>query len=263
MTIAIIGAGNVGTHFGKALYNASSPIVGVYSRRESSATALAKQLSCLGTTSLEVLPQADLYLLALADDAIAEVAGQLAKQFPKAIIVHTAGSVSLNTLSLLHQPAGVIYPLQTFSKERMVDFSEVPLFVEATDKATELKLLDLAKTLSHNVALLSSEKRRQLHLAAVFACNFVNHCYALAEDALSNSGVNIEVLLPLIKETAQKVYDLSPATAQTGPAVRWDKGVMAKHEELLNSSPAMQEIYRLMSQSIHEKALQHAAQAND
>lgn len=258
MNVALIGAGNVATHLGLALQKVNISICGVYSRKKSSATTLSAQLSCFGTTHLDALPQADIYFLAISDDAIIDIARQLTRLFPTATLVHTAGSVPLKALSNIHHPAGVLYPLQTFSKERMIDFSEVPLFIEATDNPTEEKLLDIAHRLSKNVAILPSDKRQLLHLAAVFACNFVNHCYALAEDALANSGVHIDALLPLIQETARKVHELSPCTAQTGPAVRWDKSVMAKHEDLLKTSPAIQEIYRMMSHSIHQTALRHA-----
>ena len=147
---------------------------------------------------------------------------------------------------------GVFYPMQTFSKQREVNFQEVPFFIEAK-RAEDTELLKaIASTLSEKVYEADSEQRKSLHLAAVFICKFAHHMYALAADLLEIYNLPFEVMLPLIDETARKVHELAPRDAQTGPAVRYDENVMSNHLAMLVDSPALQEIYKLMSKSIHE-----------
>jgi predicted short-subunit dehydrogenase-like oxidoreductase (DUF2520 family) len=149
---------------------------------------------------------------------------------------------------------GVFYPMQTFSKERQVDFLPIPVFLEASDDATLSLARTLAESISHHVYVLSSEDRKFLHLSAVFACNFANHCYALSAELLEKHGIPFDVMLPLIDETARKVHELHPLDAQTGPAVRYDENVIRMQSSLLSDSPALQEIYNLLSLNIHRKA---------
>ena len=149
---------------------------------------------------------------------------------------------------------GVFYPMQSFSKERQVDFSLIPLFLESSDEETDKLSHQLAQSISQRIFVLSSEDRRHLHLAAVFACNFANHCYALSAKVLEKHGLPFNVMLPLIDETAEKVHKLHPKEAQTGPAIRWDKNVLAAQKALLAEEPEMQQIYELMSKSIHKLA---------
>jgi predicted short-subunit dehydrogenase-like oxidoreductase (DUF2520 family) len=146
------------------------------------------------------------------------------------------------------QHGGVLYPMQTFSMEREVDFRAIPLFIEGADA----RIRQLAESISEHVYELSSDDRKYLHLAAVFACNFANHCYTLAAEVLEKKGLPFDVMLPLVDETARKVHELHPKEAQTGPAIRGDKNVMAAQAALLDSR--MQAIYNLMSESIQEKA---------
>ena len=149
---------------------------------------------------------------------------------------------------------GVIYPLQTFSKERRVDFSRVPLFIEANN-ALALHVARLtAERVSDNVRELDSERRRYLHLAAVFACNFANHCYELASEVLATHGLPFDALLPLIEETASKVQSMHPREAQTGPAVRYDEAVISRHLDMLSGEPRLHDIYQLMSRSVFERS---------
>ena len=148
---------------------------------------------------------------------------------------------------------GVFYPLQTFSKQRIVDFSRIPIFIEACDGENLSILENLGLSISSDVRVLSSEKRRNIHLAAVFACNFTNHIYALAANILEDADIPFDVLLPLIDETVSKVHHIPPREAQTGPAVRYDENVINKHLNML-SDPMMNEIYRLLSQSIHKES---------
>jgi predicted short-subunit dehydrogenase-like oxidoreductase (DUF2520 family) len=146
---------------------------------------------------------------------------------------------------------GVLYPMQTFSKQREVDFREVSFFVEANHQIGIEALKDLAGKLSSKVYELTSEQRKYLHIAAVFACNFTNHMYALCDRLLKAQGVPFEVMLPLIDETARKVHELKPQDAQTGPAIRNDKNVIESHLNMLDDEPGLKEIYEMISNSIH------------
>ena len=145
---------------------------------------------------------------------------------------------------------GVLYPMQTFSMDREVDFREIPLFIEASDAASLQQIRALADSISQHVYELSTADRKYLHLAAVFACNFANHCYTLAADVLQKKGLPFDVMLPLVDETARKVHELHPTEAQTGPAVRGDQNVMQAQAALLDGKA--KEIYELLSQSIQE-----------
>ena len=166
------------------------------------------------------------------------------------MFLHTAGSMPLTVFSGYTQHGGVLYPMQTFSKERLVSFANIPVFIEG-DNAV---LRPLAESITHSVYELSSADRKYLHLSAVFACNFVNHCYALSAELLEKHGIPFSVMLPLIDETALKVHQLHPLEAQTGPAVRYDENVIRMQSSMLADSPLLQEIYNLLSVSIHRKS---------
>lgn len=148
---------------------------------------------------------------------------------------------------------GVFYPMQTFSKQRTVDFRQIPVFVESNSAADTQTLKDIASVLSEKVYEATSEQRKSLHLAAVFTCNFTNHMYALAAELLKKYQLPFEVMLPLIDETARKVHELEPRLAQTGPAIRYDENVINNHLQMLSDEPGMQELYRLISESIHQQ----------
>lgn len=252
MKLILIGAGNLATNIGVALAGAGHDLLQVYSKTEQSAEKLAAMLHCPWTTELkEVSDGADVYIIAVKDGVLANVAQQLAAEHEERFLVHTAGSMPMETLPTKRR--GVLYPMQTFSKERIVDFKRIPCFVEAANEKDGELLHELAETLSESVYEANSEARKFLHLSAVFCCNFANHCYALAEKLLQeHGGLPFEVMLPLIDETAKKVHELSPKKAQTGPAVRWDTNVMEKHMQLLKDNPQLQEIYRLLSESVRE-----------
>ena len=243
--VVFIGAGNLATNLAKALYYKGFRIVQVYSRTEESARALAEKVEADYTTDLqEISKDAKLYIVSLKDAAFVELLPQITEGKQKSLLVHTAGSIPMSVWEGHAERYGVFYPMQTFSKQREVDFQEVPFFIEAK-RAEDTELLKaIASTLSEKVYEADSEQRKSLHLAAVFICNFTNHMYALAAD--------FEVMLPLIDETARKVHELAPRDAQTGPAVRYDENVMSNHLAMLVDSPALQEIYKLMSKSIHE-----------
>ncbi len=248
-TVILLGAGNVATHLGKALSSASIDVMQVYSRTLESAENLASELSCRSTNRIEHLDQrADLYVIAVADDAIEKLA--VSFPFNDKMLVHTSGSTDLAVLKTGSKKFGVLYPLQTFSRTLPVDFSKVPLCLEVSDEKLKKPLQELALRLSSQVTWATSDKRRILHLAAVFACNFVNHMYALAYDILSESGQDFNLLRPLIIETAKKVMVTQPHEAQTGPAKRSDHSTINKHLELINDNKSLQKMYEFISESI-------------
>ena len=247
-----MGAGRLATQLAKALKNAGHDILAVYSRTMESAEALSRIVGGSPTNSIKALPlSADAYIIAVKDSVLPGVISQLAQDREQQPFFHTAGSVPMSVFGG-HECHGVIYPMQTFSKERDVDFSRVPLFIEGSNERACSIAKELSASVSHDVTMLSSSQRRYLHLAAVFACNFANHCYALAAQLLEIHGLPFSAMLPLIDETAQKVHDMSPRHAQTGPAVRYDENVMQAHLELLEDDSVIQDVYRLMSLSIHQ-----------
>ena len=225
----------------------------VYSRTEESARTLADEVEAEYITDLkEVSKEARLYIISLKDAAFVELLPQITEGKQHALLVHTAGSIPMNIWEGYAERYGVFYPMQTFSKQRAVDFREVPFFIEAKRPEDVELLKGVAGTLSEKVYEADSEQRRSLHLAAVFTCNFTNHMYALAAELLEKYHLPFDVMLPLIDETARKVHELPPCDAQTGPAVRYDENVINKHLSMLEDTPALQEIYKLMSKSIHE-----------
>lgn len=254
MKIVFIGAGKLATQLGKALVSAHHEVLQVYSRTIESAVLLAECLQAVPITRIgDLTDNADLYILSVKDSVLAELIPHICKGREDKCFVHTAGSLPMALFQGRAQHYGVFYPMQTFSKERDVDFSQIPCFVEGNDTRVLTIMEEMAESMGSTVYRLDSEQRKYLHLAAVFACNFTNHCYAIAEELLRTHAVPFEVMLPLIDETARKVHELSPSQAQTGPAVRYDKNVICAQSNLLSEHPYLQEIYQLMSQNIHRK----------
>jgi len=249
MRITIIGSGNVATHLAAAFKNAGHRIVQVYSRDMQHAALLAYHVKADAIDDLkQVDPETDLFVIAVKDDAIATIANQLAGF--KKLTVHTSGATDLESLSAIIPQAGVFYPLQTFSKEKEIDFWQVPLCIEGVDETVTTELENLAQTISNRVYRIRSDQRKTLHLAAVFACNFPNYLYDVARTLLANKNMDFELLRPLILETAEKVQDNLPAYVQTGPAVREDELTMANHLKMLDDQPQLKMIYELLSQGI-------------
>lgn len=251
MKIILIGAGNLATQLALALQKKGLAPACIYSRTDESARRLSERLHhvCY-TTDLNSLPaDGDLYIFAVKDSVLPDLLARMPAN--DGLWVHTAGSVDCEVFRPYAARYGVFYPMQTFSKEREVEFDDIPFFVEANSEADTGLLHDLAAQLSGHVYRADSEQRKYLHLAAVFACNFTNHLYVLCDRILQEHGLPFEAMLPLIRETADKVADMSPFDAQTGPAIRYDQNIIAKQEALL-SDPTMREIYSLMSRSIHE-----------
>jgi len=249
MKIVLLGSGNVATHLGHALKTAGHEILQVWSRSLSNAQQLAGSLSAAYTDEIAALNNtADIYILSVKDDAIEEVASSFS--FGDKLLVHTSGTASIDSLGKERVNKGVFYPLQTFSKQKEVDFSSVPLLLEGSTEEVTKQLNGLAGSISQVVQSASSAQRAAIHVAAVFACNFSNHLYALSKSLLAKEGLDFKLLLPLITETAAKVQSLNPEDAQTGPAARNDQLSIEKHKKYLELSPDLLQLYTLMTDSI-------------
>lgn len=255
-SVVFIGAGNLATNLAKALYRKGFRIVQVYSRTIDSARTLAGQIEATFTNNLQdITSEAQLYIVSLKDSAVMELLPEIAAHKKNALLVHTAGSMPMSTWEGYAKRYGVFYPMQTFSKQRIVDFKEIPFFIEAAHLEDVQLLKKIASTLSERVYEADSEQRKSLHLAAVFTCNFTNHMYALAAELLEKYNLPFNVMLPLIDETARKVHELDPRVAQTGPAVRYDENVINNHLHMLEDAPDMQQLYELISKSIFNRKL--------
>ena len=247
--IVIIGAGNVGTRLACALNDAGCNIVQIAGRRSIAVETLAKTLDTDFTLSLaKIIKGQDLYILALPDNAMEEVLGEL--DLTDELLVHTSGSVPMEILIPFSENVGVFYPLQTFTRNREIDLKVVPFLMEANRIDTEDSLVGLGKMLSANVNVADSEKRLQMHVAAVFASNFSNHMYDIAREIMQDNGFDFDLLVPLITETAAKAVEMGPDNSQTGPALRKDMEIIAKHLELLKNKPAARELYDRISKNI-------------
>jgi len=254
MRISLIGAGNLATQLGPALAAKGHSFLQVYSRTADSAEQLADKLNAQAVTQPEQIhSDVDLIICALKEDAFSTVLSRI--DYGNAILVHTAGSLPMEELAEYTPNHGVLYPLQTFSKQRKVDFAEIPFFIEAANPEI-LKVLErLALDVSETVIPADSNQRKYLHLSAVFACNFVNYLYGVAENLVQEQGLDFQYLIPLITETAAKVKSLSPLEAQTGPAVRYNRTIMEKQLTLLKEHPDWQILYQKLSEGIHDRAI--------
>ena len=236
MKVAIVGKGNLGSH----LFNA-------FGRSEMAAESVDSR------TLKGIRKDYDVILLAVADSSIGEVAYRLASRLKDydGVVAHTAGSVSLEVLSPYFNGCGVFYPLQTFSKDIVLrNYREIPIFVEASDTSTQKKLTSIARRISDYVYELTSTRRKSLHLASVFVCNFVNALYGIGEDILRQADVPFDVVHALIRQTTEKAIHNSPSLCQTGPAKRGDMLVIESHLDALDNNPTLQEIYRLLTNYI-------------
>jgi len=245
----IVGAGNVAWHLGKALKAKNISILQIVGRTGNQTMKLAKSLKAEYTPDVtKINVDADLYIIAVSDDAIADIAQKLCLE--SQLVVHTAGSIPMSVFHGQFKNYGVFYPLQTFTRSREIHFHEVPLCIEANNPDNLDKLFRLAELISYKVLSLNSEKRATLHLAAVFACNFTNHMYSVAEQILKKNDMDFSMLHPLIIETAMKAASMRPLDAQTGPAVRNNRSLMDKHLIMLGKDPALREIYLHLSENI-------------
>ena len=249
MRVVFVGAGNLATNLALEFKKNNFTIEQIYSHTIKSATLLAGLVNCEATNDVaEIIPDADLYIFSVKDNVLSG----LLKQIPanNGIWIHTAGSVPVDVFEGHVRNYGVVYPLQTFSKTRRVDFKVIPLFMEASAPGILKKLKSIFSVVSNVQIDLSSEKRKYLHLTAVFACNFVNRMYAVSEEILKKEDIPFEVMLPLIDETAAKIHVMSPGTAQTGPAIRFDKDIINRHLSMLDND-RLKVIYQLISEDIH------------
>jgi predicted short-subunit dehydrogenase-like oxidoreductase (DUF2520 family) len=249
-SITFIGAGNVATHLAKAFFNKGFTINNIYSRSIKNAKELAQSVNSVAVNNLNDLnSSSDIYLICVSDDSIEEVLAKL--NLTTGIIAHTSGSIDISVFKDRNiAEYGIFYPLQTFSKNKPVNINEVPFCIEACCESVEEKLSGLAQQVSCSVQYIDSEKRKKLHLAAVFACNFSNHMYSIASELLERDGLDFSILKPLIIETAKKITDNDPRTMQTGPAIRKDEEVIKNHLELLAHSPAYKDIYKKITDNI-------------
>ncbi|MCA6422717.1 MAG: DUF2520 domain-containing protein [Flavobacterium sp.] len=245
--VSIIGSGNVAQHLIQAFSKTTEiELVQVFSRKKETVNHLI--ISDKIITNLNQLKAADVYILAVTDEAIADISNQL--PFKNQLLVHTSGSVAMETLNDNNRK-GVFYPLQTFSKSKAVDFKIIPICIEATTEKDYQTLEALANSISNVVYKIYSEQRKALHVAAVFVSNFVNHLYKMGNDICIENKVPFDLLKPLIQETANKINTLSPAQAQTGPAKRNDTQTINAHLSFLTNDN-QKEIYNLLTKSIIE-----------
>lgn len=231
LKVAIVGSGNVAFHLTKAL-------------------APYADVTTVNSRTLDGWrPDSDIVIIVVSDDAIAEVASRLPDY--TGILAHTSGSVPMSVLAEHSAHPAVFYPLQTFSRKRSLDYSQIPFFIEASCTDDAATLLALASKVSKTVIEADSETRRRVHIASVLVCNFTNHLVHLADTFLADNGLDSSVLIPLLHETVAKLDELSPLSAQTGPAVRGDLATIKRHLELLAPYPTTQSLYRILSDSIY------------
>ena len=246
--IVLLGAGNVGTHLCRALQNKEGlEIIQWYNR---SLNSLEKELVPFAVTqNLNDIIEADLYIISVSDTAIPAISKSL--EGKNGLIAHTAGSIPMEVLGA-HQNHGIFYPLQTFSKQKEVDFNQIPLCLEANQPENLNLLKKVAQSLGGPVHLIDSAQRKALHVAAVFVNNFTNHLYTIGEELCKAHKVPFSVLQPLIAETADKIKHLPPSAAQTGPAARGDQKILKDHLQYLTKE-SHQKLYQLISASIQQQ----------
>jgi predicted short-subunit dehydrogenase-like oxidoreductase (DUF2520 family) len=240
----ILGAGNLAFHLTNELLNSNAvDLVQVYNRNLKNIAYLENKVAICNDISH--LKEADIYIVCVSDNAIAEVSNQLF--FENKLVVHTSGAMDINELKS-HSNKGVLYPLQSFTKEKKVDFSSIPFCIEAQNDTDLALLKTIASAISTKVYTINSEQRKTLHVAAVFVNNFVNHLYYLGNEICDTNNIPFEILNPIIQETSKKIEYLSPFEAQTGPAKRNDSKTIEAHLKTLTSS--QQYIYNTLTNSI-------------
>lgn len=248
----LIGAGNVAHHIGKRFVECGFSISYVISRNFNHARNLSQ---IIGGEALDKIPgkinSVDLIVISVNDSEYHHIIKNINPE-RNILVLHTSGSIGMNVFSGKKFDYGILYPFQTFSKNREIDFTKVPLFLEAKNDETYKKIEDIASKLSQTVLNVDSEKRAYIHLAGVFACNFVNHLFVEANDILAKQNIDFSVLSPLITETVQKAIETSPFEAQTGPAIRHDENIIQKHLNLLDYEK-QKELYLCISNLIKEK----------
>jgi predicted short-subunit dehydrogenase-like oxidoreductase (DUF2520 family) len=249
--IVILGSGNLATNLASALKNSGNRIVQIFSRNKANAQRMAMLLGIASFTDSyeEIEKDADIYIIAVSDSSIRDVATSV--KHVKGLVVHTAGSIDISVFQDIFTDYGVFYPLQTFSRQRILSFSEIPICLEASSPENMALLKQIANGISSSVHEIDSSQREILHLAAIFVNNFSNHLFYLSSEILRSANISQHLLDQLIKETVDKAISLSPQLAQTGPAVRNNMDVIAKHMELLRRFPDFfGEVYQVLTDSI-------------
>lgn len=253
--VILIGAGNVAHHLAPALLKAGVNLCQIYSRTIESARELGMKTGITYTSDVcAVYPDGDIYIFCVSDDVLLSVFKSI-RINKEALVLHTSGSMPMDVFKSLSKKQGVLYPLQTFTKKRELDFREIPLCIEASAPPVLKELRNMAEMISGNVQEISSEKRKCLHLAAVFANNFTNHLYGIAGRLLEEEGMDFNMLRPLIFETAHKVMLMTPDNAQTGPAKRGDEGILHMHKAMLKKKKKLSALYTLLSDSLQESCV--------
>lgn len=248
MNITILGAGNVATQLALGFRKAGHTIVQVFNRSGEAGEQLAKTVGAQFTSDARQLVAADIYIIAVKDDAIADVASQL--QLAGKPVAHTSGSKTKELLSFSSSNYGIFYPLQTMTKLAKVDFTDVPVLLEANSESTLTLLEELARSISKSVYKVNEEQRQWIHVAAVFANNFSNHMLTISQTLLEKHGLDFEILKPLILRSLENLKQHNPSELQTGPAVRKDKLTIEKHIEQLSGEASLQKLYKDITESI-------------
>lgn len=243
MQIVIIGSGNVAYHLAKAFVLNNIPLAQIFGRNEEELRKISGELNIHFST--EHLQEADLYIICVSDRSVEDVSKMIVRK--DCLVAHTSGSLPKEILAGDYRKAS-FYPLQTFSKSKALDYSKIPFFVEAENENDLQTLFTIASKISENVMESTHEKRKYIHLTAVFACNFVNHLFARAKEISDLQEIPFDYFLPLIDETVQKIHEIDPKSAQTGPAVRNDRRILELHQQLLQGESL--EIYKTMNHSI-------------
>lgn len=245
MQTVIIGSGNVAYHLAKALVENKIPPAQMFGRNEKELKAISEELKIPYST--KNLVDSDIYLICVSDHAVEDVARLIAKK--DVVVAHTSGSLPIDILQGDYRKA-VFYPLQTFSKSKKLEYSKIPFFIETENEEDRKVLFELASGISENVMESTYEKRKYIHLTAVFACNFVNHLFSRAKEISDSQEIPFDYFLPLIDETVRKIHEIEPKSAQTGPAVRNDRRILELHEQLLKDESLA--IYKTMNHSIQK-----------
>lgn len=243
MQTVIIGSGNVAYHLAKAFVLNNVPLVQIFGRNEKELKNISEELNIPYST--KKLEDADLYIICVSDNSVEDVSKLITKK--DCLVAHTSGSLPKEALAGEYRKSS-FYPLQTFSKSKELDYNKIPFFIETENEFDKRLLFEIASNISENVMESSHEKRKYIHLTAVFACNFVNHLFSRAKEISDSQQIPFDYFLPLIDETVQKIHEMEPKSAQTGPAVRNDVRVLQLHEQLLQGESL--EIYKTMNDSI-------------
>ncbi len=247
--IVLLGSGNVAFHLAEMLKLSDINISQIYNINEKSGKELAQKYNTNFTNNISnINKDADLYIIAVKDIFIENIIDKLT--INKGVIVHTSGTTDINVFAGKFENYGILYPLQTFTKEIKLNYNEIPFLIEANSSKTIDFINNIACLISNNVTNTNSEQRKLIHIAAVFACNFTNYFYSIADDLLDKQNLNFDLLKPLIKETTRKAIESKPKENQTGPAKRKDLNTINKHLETLENNKEIQKLYGIISEMI-------------